>query len=88
MSETEKQELAKALEEDLLKLHGSPILTLKQLHRVLNFRSVDALKQAILRDVFPVHTFEMPHRRGKFALVKDVAKFLAEQAFEEEKNDD
>ncbi|GAA5134760.1 hypothetical protein [Thalassotalea piscium] len=87
MSETEKQELAKALEADLLKLHGSSILTLKQLHRALNYRSVDAVKQAILRGVFPVHTFEMPHRRGKFALIKDVAQFLAEQAFNEEKKD-
>lgn len=88
MSETEKQELEKALEADLLMLHGSPILTLKQLHRALNFRSVDAVKQAILRGVFPVHTFGIPHRRGKFALVKDVAEFLAEQAFKKEQDDE
>lgn len=84
MSETEKRELAKALEADLLKLHGTTILTLKQLQLALNYRTVDAVKQAILRNVLPVHTFEMPHRRGKFALVKDVAGFLAEQAFKEE----
>ena len=88
MSETEKQELAAALEADLLKLYDSPILTLKQLHKALNFRSVDAVKQAILRGVFPVHTFEMPHRRGKFALAKDIAEFLAKQAFQEGENND
>lgn len=88
MSESEKQELAKALESDLLRLHGSTILTLKQLQRALNYRSADAVKQAILRGVFPVHTFEMPNRRGKFALAKDVAEFLAEQAFKKEKDDD
>lgn len=87
MSETEKRELAKALEADLLKLHGTTILTLKQLQLALNYRTVDAVKQAILRGVFPVHTFEMPHRRGKFALVKDVAEFLANQAFKEEQDD-
>lgn len=88
MTDREKQELAYELEADLLKLYDSPILTLKQLHKTLNFRSVEAVKQAILRDVFPVHTFEMPHRRGKFALAKDVAFFLAEQAFKEEKDND
>lgn len=88
MSRTEMQELASELEADLLKLYDSPILTLKQLHKVLNFRSADAVKQAILRGVFPVHTFEMPNRRGKFALAKDVAIFLAEQAFKKEKEND
>jgi hypothetical protein len=87
LTEIEKQALANALEADLLKLHGSTILTLKQLHRALNYRSVDAVKQAILRDVFPIHTFEIAHRRGKFALVKDVAQFLAEQAYKEKNND-
>ena len=84
MSESEKQELAKQLEADLLKLYDSPILNLQQLQRALNFRSVAAVKQAIVRDTFPVATFLMPNRRNRFALAKDVAVFLAEQAFNRE----
>ena len=88
MNRQEKQLLADELEDDLLKLYDSPILTLKQLQKALNFRSVGAVKQAILRGVFPLHTFCMPNRRGKFALAKDVAIFLAENAFKEEKKND
>lgn len=81
MTKKEKQELAKQLEADLLKLYDSPILNLDQLKRVLNYRSVAAVKQAINRNNFPVPTFVMPHRRNRFALAKDVAAFLATQAF-------
>ena len=83
MSELEKQLLAKQLEVDLLKLYESPILNLQQLQRALNFRSVAAVKQAIIRDSFPVATFLMANRRNRFALAKDVAIFLAEQAFKD-----
>lgn len=81
LTEKEKQELAKQLEADLLKLYDSPILNLEQLKRALNYRSVAAVKQAINRNTFPVPTFVMPNRRNRFALAKDVAAFLAKQAF-------
>jgi len=82
LSESEKQMLAEQLHQDLLTLHGSPVLTLK----ALNYRSVAAVKQAIIRHTLPVHTFLMPNRRDRFALAKDVAEFLAEQAFKRENN--
>ena len=72
---------ARLLEADLLKLYGSPILTLKQLSKALNYPSIAAVKQSIYRQTLPVNTFELPNRRGKYVLVKDVAQFLAEQAF-------
>ena len=72
---------ARLLEADLLKLYGSPILTLKQLSKALNYPSVAAVKQSIYRQTLPVNIFELPNRRGKYVLVKDVAQFLAEQAF-------
>lgn len=81
LTEKEKQELAKQIEADLLKLYDSPILNLGQLQRALNYRSVAAVKQAINRNTFPVSTFVMPNRRNRFALAKDVAAFLANQAF-------
>lgn len=81
MTEKEKRELANELEKDLLKLYNSPILNLEQLQRALNYRSVQAVKQAIQRNTFPVSTFKLPNRRNRFALAKDVAGFLAEKAF-------
>jgi hypothetical protein len=84
LSEKEKQEFAAQLEADLLKLYGSPLLNLKELQRALNYRSVAAIKQAIIRQTFPVSTFVMPNRRDRFALAKDVAAYLAKQAFNRE----
>jgi len=80
LSDQERELLAMQLEQDLLKLYGSPILTIEQLQRALNYRSVAAVKQAIQRQSLPLHIFELPNRRGRFALVKDVCEFLAEQA--------
>ena len=72
---------ARLLEVDLLKLYESPILTLNQLRKALNYSSVAAVKQSIYRKTLPVSTFELPNRRGKFVFAKDVALFLAQQAF-------
>jgi hypothetical protein len=83
LSELEKQALAEQLHADLLSLYGSPVLTLKDLQKALHYRSVAAVKQAIIRNTFPVHTFLMPNRRDRFALAKDVANYLAEKAFNE-----
>ena len=81
MTKREREELARLIEADLLKLFDSPILNLDQLRRALNYRSVAAVKQAIKRKTFPVHTFVMPNRHNRFALAKDVADYLATQAF-------
>jgi len=83
LNDTSKVVFANLLEDDLLKLYGTPILTLTQLQQALNYRSVAAVKQSLYRDTLPVKVFELPNRRGKFAFVKDVANYLAEQAFKE-----
>jgi hypothetical protein len=87
LSEDEKNELMRQLNEDLLKLFESPILTLNQVQRAMNYRSVTAVKQAIQRDTLGVEVFVMPNRRGKFVLTKNVAKYLAEKAFKEVNNE-
>ena len=56
----------------LLQLFGTPLLNLSQLQRALNYRSVAAIKQ---RETMPVRLFELPNRRGKFALAKNAASF-------------
>ncbi|MCG9770908.1 hypothetical protein L1D59_20120 [Pseudoalteromonas piscicida] len=84
MSDEERELLAKQIEQDLLHLYGSPILNLNQLQRALNYRSLAAVKQAIQRQTLPVPVFDLPNRRGRYAYVKDVGTFLAEQAFKKE----
>ncbi|MCU7931133.1 MAG: pyocin activator PrtN family protein [Candidatus Thiodiazotropha sp. (ex Codakia rugifera)] len=71
-------DLEKALEADLLREYG-PLLTSNSLRKALGYPSLEALRQAVARNKVPVHVFSLPNRRGKFALAKDVAAWLAEQ---------
>lgn len=79
--ESDKVEaLAKQLEEDLLTLYGSPVVTTSELQKALGYRSIYALRQAIARGTIPVNVFTLPNRRNKYALVKDIAYVLATNA--------
>jgi hypothetical protein len=73
-------ELAAHLEKDLLALYGSPILTTEDLQMALGYRSIYALRQAIVRKTIPVKVFTLPNRRNKYALVKDIAFVLAKNS--------
>jgi len=76
--------LAANLEKDLLALYGSPILTTDDLQKALGYRTIYALRQAIVRRTIPVKVFTLPNRRNKYALVKDVAYVLAKNSMKEE----
>lgn len=71
-------ELAAELERELLKIHG-PLIANDDLRTALGYPSMDAFRQALARKTVPVPIFTPPKRRGKFALVKDVAEWLAAQ---------
>lgn len=68
--------LAEELECDLLRLHG-PLMGGAELRRALGYPSANAFRQAVARKTVPVKVFSIEHRRGKFALSKDVAAWLA-----------
>jgi len=72
--------LARLLENDLLKLYG-PLLSGQSLYQALGYVSKDAFRQSIVRKTVPVPLFPLKHRRGKYALTKDVAVYLASQRF-------
>ncbi len=71
-------DLAQELEKDLLNQYG-PVLTGDALRRTLGYPSMNALRQAIYRNKVTVPLFKMNNRRGRFALAKDVANWLAEE---------
>ena len=75
-SEEEIEIMAKQLEADLLDLYG-PLLTGDDLRKALGYVSKDAFRQAMARKTVPIPLFELENRRGKYALSKDVAKYLA-----------
>jgi hypothetical protein len=84
MSDEEIKLLAEQLEKQLLEFYRAPVLTGTDLQKALGYRSIDSLRQSILRNQFPVRVFNMPNRRGKFALVKDIALYLATHATNKE----
>ncbi len=75
---TADEQLAAALECDLLTRYG-PMVSGDVLRLVLGYASKEAFRQALSRQTVPVPVFTLPNRRGKFALVKDIAAWLAAQ---------
>ncbi len=69
--------LAQLLEQDLLHRYG-PVIGQADLCKALGYKSADAFRQALARGVLPVPVFAIAHRRGKFALAKDIAQWIAQ----------
>jgi hypothetical protein len=66
------------LERDLINTYG-PMVSNDALRLVLGYASKEAFRQALVRKTIPVPVFTIENRRGKFALSKDVAHWLAKQ---------
>lgn len=71
-------DLAQILEQDLYERHG-PLLCNEALRTALGYPTMHAFRQALSRRTVPVPVFGLENRRGKYALVKDVAVWLASQ---------
>lgn len=76
------QALTNELKQDLMAQYG-PVIGSKDLYKSLGYGSADALRQAVSRKTVPVHVFSIESRKGKFALAKDVALWLAQQRLQE-----
>lgn len=70
--------LAVLLERELMNRYG-PIVSNDNLRLVLGYASKEAFRQALSRKTIPIAVFEIENRRGKFALVRDVAVWLSAQ---------
>ncbi len=79
--------LALEIETALMKSSG-PLLTGELLVSSLGYPTVSAFKKALQRNAVPVVVFSIPRRKGRFALSRDVALWLAEQRERNEKHED
>lgn len=70
--------LAKSLATDLTREFG-PMLSGERLSQALGYPSMGAFRQALVRGTVPVPVFSIPGRRGKYALVVDIASWIASQ---------
>jgi len=75
------------LQDELTRLYG-PLLTSRDLWKILGYASPAAYRQARVRKRLPVTEFEIEGRRGHFVLTKDVALWLAEQRFSNSQPDE
>lgn len=66
------------LETELTARYG-PLVSSDILWTLLGYPSSAAFRQALVRKTVPVPVFSIPRRRGKFALIKDIAGWLATQ---------
>lgn len=62
-----------------LEAQYGPLLSSTALVKVLGYPSAESFQQALHRGTVPIPIFKIQHRRGSFALVQDVAKWLSEQ---------
>lgn len=72
-----KKVSAEHLEKSLMELYG-PMVGGATLRKVLGYPSAAALRRAQERGLLSLPVFEIPNRRGKFALTQDVAVWLIE----------
>jgi hypothetical protein len=63
------------LRETLRRQHG-PMMSGIELAKALGFSSATALRRAALTDSIGVRTFQIPGRRGRFALTDDVVDWI------------
>lgn len=77
--------LALELEEKLFEENG-PMMFGDSLRKALGYRSGDAFRQAARRGTLPIYTFKIESRRGRFAMTRDVAQWLACQRYSDEGN--
>lgn len=70
--------LSVQLHEELQDRYG-PLMSGSALVKALGYGSADAFRQAVSRKTVPVAIFPIAERRGKFALTREVAQWLAKQ---------
>lgn len=70
--------LAKTLEAELSEKYGLMVSS-KELSHLLGYPSQAAFRQAVSRGTIPIPLFQLPNRKTRFALVKDIAWLLATQ---------
>ncbi|MGQ5524774.1 hypothetical protein ACUHMQ_16145 [Chitinimonas sp. PSY-7] len=74
----EIQGIAQSLERELFDRYG-PMISGEPLRVALGYPTMPAFRQALVRRRVPVPVFTIEGRKGKYALVRDVARWLAEQ---------
>lgn len=75
-SARQQTDFAAELEAQLTELHG-PMMAGHSLYKALGYRSADSFRRALLRNKLPIKVFTVKDRKGRHALTRDVARWIA-----------
>lgn len=75
VTDSAENEIERAIAADLTSRYG-PLIGGTDLWRLLGYASGEAFRQAAKRGCLPVPIIRIPHRRGRFALAIDIARWL------------
>lgn len=78
LDSTDVQSVAEELVQRLSDKYGA-VLSSRALIKELGYPSAASFQQALARGAVPVPIFKIEHRRGSFALTRDVAMWLSRQ---------
>lgn len=78
LDSTDVQSVAEELVQRLSDKYGA-VLSSRALIKELGYPSAASFQQALARGAVPVPIFKIEHRRGSFALTRDVAIWLSHQ---------
>lgn len=70
--------LARELNDELVRRYGL-LISSSALAKELGYPSANAYCQAVVRGTLPVPLLQIPNRRGRFALARDVAIWISQQ---------
>lgn len=77
VTDTARTEVERAIAADLTSRYG-PLVGGADLWRLLGYPSSEAFRQAAKRGCLPIPIICIPHRRGRFALATDIARWLGQ----------
>ena len=79
-SATDPEIYKREMIDELIRRYGF-VISGKELYGLLGFSNAEGYRQARLRGLLPIRTFQFPGRRAHFALASDVAECLCAQRF-------
>lgn len=63
------------MEKEMLEIYG-PVMGGRDLVKALGYRSLTTFRKAVRDGALGVKVFSLPDRQGKYALTRDVARFI------------
>lgn len=82
----DREEILISIEDSIIRHYG-PLINGKELEKILRYPTRGAFLKAKSRGLLPIKVFQIPNRKGVFALYKDLAEWMVNQSITEIKEE-